>query len=102
MPPLHIKLGLMKNFVKALVKSNSSGFAFLCKKFPKTGEAKFKEGIFVGPQIRKVLKDPNFEKTLTALKQHACKAFEWLCANFLGNIMSPLFQEGVENLLKAY
>ena len=35
MPPLHIKLGLMKNSVKALWKSNSSGFAFLRKKFPK-------------------------------------------------------------------
>ena len=73
--PLHIKLGLMKNFVKALVKSNSSGFAFLSKKFPKISEAKLK-GNFVGPQIREVLKDPNFEKTLTALEQRAWKAFE--------------------------
>ena len=92
----------MKNFVKALGKSNSSGFAFLCKKFPKISEAKLKEGIFVDPQIWKVLKDPNFEKTLTALEQCAWKAFEWLCANFFGNIMSSLFQEGVENLFKTY
>ena len=35
MPPLHIKLGLMKNFVKALGKSNSNGFTCLCKKFHK-------------------------------------------------------------------
>ena len=34
MPPFYITLELMKNFVKALGKSNSSGFAFLCKKFP--------------------------------------------------------------------
>ena len=91
----------MKNFFKALVKSNFSGFAFLSKKFPKINEAKLK-GIFVGPQIREVLKDPNFEKTLTALEQRAWKTFEWLCANFLGNIMSPLFQKKVEILLKAY
>ena len=76
MPPLHIKLRLMKNFVKALGKSNSSGLTCLCKKFPKIHEAKLKEGIFVGPQIQEVLKDPNFEKMLTALKQHAWKAFE--------------------------
>ena len=87
MPPLHIKLGLMKNFVKAMGKSNSSGFAFLCKKFPKKSEAKLKEGIFVCSQIREVLKDPNFEKTLTALGKRAWKAFEWLCANFFGSIM---------------
>ena len=102
MPPLYIKLGLMKNFVKALEKSNCNGFAFLCKKFPKISEAKLKKGICVGPQIREALKDPNFQKTLTALEQRAWKEFEWLKANFFGNIMSPLFQEGVENLLKAY
>ena len=54
-----------------MVKSNSSGFAFLCKKFPKISTAKFKKVIFVGPQIREVLKDPNLEKTLTALEQRA-------------------------------
>lgn len=34
MPPLHIKLGLMKNFVKALEKTNSEGFLYLRQKFP--------------------------------------------------------------------
>ena len=90
----------MNNFVKALGKSNSSGFAFLCKKFPKISEAKLKERIFVGPQIQEVLKHLKFEKTLTALEQRGWKVFEWLCANFLGNTMSLLLQEGVENLLK--
>ena len=64
MPPLHIKLGLMKNFVKAMAKQNSNGFEFLCKKFPKLSLAKLKEGTFVGPQIRKVFEDPECEKTL--------------------------------------
>ena len=57
MPPLHIKLGLMKNFVKAMAKQNSNGFEFLCKKFPKLSLAKLKKGIIVGPQIRKVFED---------------------------------------------
>ena len=39
MPLLHIKLGLIKNFVKALGKSNSCGFAFRCEKFPKISKA---------------------------------------------------------------
>ena len=43
MPPLHIKLGLMKNFVKAMAKQNSNGFKFLCKKFSKLSLAKLKE-----------------------------------------------------------
>jgi hypothetical protein len=32
LPPLHIKLGLMKNFVKALDR-NGLAFSFLCEKF---------------------------------------------------------------------
>ena len=102
LPPLHIKLGKMKNFVKQLGKSKSNGFAFLCNKFPKISEAKLKEGIFVGPQIREVLKDPDFEKELTSIELRAWKAFKWLCANFLGNKTSPSFKTGVENLLEAY
>lgn len=39
LPPLHIKLGLTKNFVKALDKEGAS-FHFLRPKFPKISEAK--------------------------------------------------------------
>ena len=73
MPPLHTKLGLMKDFVKQLGKSKFSGFAFLCSKFPNIREAKLKEGIFVGPQIREVLKDPKFERELTSIELCAWK-----------------------------
>ena len=76
MPPLHIKLGLMKNFVKAMAKQNSNGFKLLSKNFPKLSQAKLKEGIFVGPQIREVFKDPEFEKTLNRLKLRAWHAFK--------------------------
>ena len=69
--PFHIKLGLMKNFVKQLGKSKSNGFAILCNKFPKISEAKLKEGIFVGPQIREVLKDPDLEKEQTSIELRA-------------------------------
>ena len=92
----------MKNFVKQLGKSKSEGFAFLCSKFPNISETKLKEGIFVGPQIREVLKDPNFEKELTSIELDAWKAFKWLCGNFLGNKRSSSFKMGVENLLEAY
>ena len=51
MPPLHIKLGLMKLFVKAL-DQNSEAFEYLKGFFTKLSEAKIKAGIFVGPQIK--------------------------------------------------
>ena len=48
LPSLHIKLGLMKNFVKALHK-NGAAFQNLSTVFPGLSAAKLKEGIFVGP-----------------------------------------------------
>ena len=45
MPLLHIKIGLMKNFVKAMDKHYSNGFEFPCKKFCKLSQAKLKEKI---------------------------------------------------------
>ena len=62
LPPLHIMLGLMKNFVNAMDKDGAS-FQHLSNVFPGLSAAKLDEGIFVGPQIREVLKD--FEGLLT-------------------------------------
>jgi hypothetical protein len=48
-PPLLIKLGLIKNFVKAL-DQYSTGFMHLKNKFPRTSDAKIKAGVFVVSQ----------------------------------------------------
>jgi len=48
LPQLHIKLGVMKNVVKAMDKSPAA-FHYLKAKFPNVSEAKIKEGIFIGP-----------------------------------------------------
>ena len=47
LPPLHIKLGLMKNFVKGMDKTGR-GFQYVRNKFPNVSDAKIKEGIFIG------------------------------------------------------
>ncbi|KAI6647085.1 hypothetical protein LOD99_8922 [Oopsacas minuta] len=102
LPSLHIKLGLMKTFVKTMGKTNSAGFLHLVGKFRKLSEAKLKEGVFVGPQIRQVFRDPDFEKTLSELEMSAWNSFKWVCENFLGNKKSSNYREGVETLLNAY
>lgn len=102
LPPLHIKLGLMKNFVKRMSKTNSRGFQYLVAKFPKISSAKLKEGIFVGPQIREVLHDAAFAESLNALELEAWMAFKWVCDNFLGNNKSPQYRQGVKRLLDTY
>ena len=46
LPSMHLKLGLMKNSVKAM-NQEEAAFTYLCIKFPRLSEAKLKEG----PQI---------------------------------------------------
>ena len=52
LPPLHIKLSLMKNVLKVMDKTDR-GLEYLRDKFPDVSDAKIKESIFIGPQIRK-------------------------------------------------
>jgi len=63
LPPLHIKLGLMKNFVKAMDRTGSA-FKYMAEKFPRLCEATIKERVFVGPQIRKLFRDDMFKNLL--------------------------------------
>jgi hypothetical protein len=56
LPPLYIKLGLVKNVVKAMDRDGQV-FLHLQRKFPRINDAKIKEGIFTGPQIRELMKD---------------------------------------------
>lgn len=91
----------MKNFVKALNKDAPS-FQYLTKFFPKITQAKLKEGIFVGPQIRKLLKDENFANHLSSVEAAAWDSFKQVVSGFLGNNKDPNYREMVKALLKNY
>jgi hypothetical protein len=101
LPPLHIKLGLMKNFVKAMNKQ-SKAFTYLRQMFPRISDAKIKEGVFVGPQIREVMNDSQFDGLLRGAERAAWTAFKNVVCNFLGNNKAPDYAAQVERLLKAY
>lgn len=98
-PPLHIKLGIMKQFVKALPK-NEETFKYLKTKFPALSDAKIKEGVFVGPDIRRLMKDSTFELKMTLNEKAAWVSFRDVINNFLGNTKSPNYQRIVQTLLK--
>ncbi|MGH0179042.1 UNVERIFIED_CONTAM: hypothetical protein FKN15_002173 [Acipenser sinensis] len=101
MPPLHIKLGLMKQFVRALDKE-SAAFKYLQDFFPKLPEAKVKAGVFVGPQIKKILECNEFPKKLTSKEKAAWNSFVAVVRGFLGNHKAENYVELVENLVKNY
>jgi len=63
LPPLHIMLGLTKNSVKGMDKT-SRGFEYVRNKFPNVSDVKIKEGICIGPQIRELTQDKQFDGDL--------------------------------------
>ncbi|KAI6652425.1 hypothetical protein LOD99_7439 [Oopsacas minuta] len=63
LPPLHIKLGLMKQFINALDKDRYC-FKYIRNYFPEISEEKKKARIFEGPQIRKLLWDNSFKDSM--------------------------------------
>lgn len=91
----------MKNFVKAMDK-NGAGFQYLKEKFPKISDAKIKEGVFVGPQIRQVIKDDIFKEQLDDLEKPAWESFIKITENFLGNHRSNDYKTIVKELLENY
>jgi hypothetical protein len=60
---MHLKLGLVKYFVKDM-DQESAAFTFLWEKFPRLSEVKLKKGIFIDTQIRDLVKNEYFEKLL--------------------------------------
>ena len=58
-------------------------FAYLRQKFPKISEAKIKEGIFVGPQIKQLLEDQDLSVNSNSTDRRAWKAFENVFRNSL-------------------
>ncbi|GFG30206.1 hypothetical protein Cfor_11131, partial [Coptotermes formosanus] len=74
LPPLHIKLGLLKQFTKTL-DSNSAVLHHIRKMLPHLSDAKEKGGIFTGLQIRVILASRDLEQTMTVVERNAWQAF---------------------------
>ena len=101
MPPLHIKLGLIKQFVKALDKDGAA-FKYLQNLFLKLSEAKVKGGIFIGLQVKLVPKSDEFLETLSAVEKDAWTCFAAVVQGFLGNNKEDNYAEFVANLVNSY
>ena len=95
--PLHVKLGLMKNFVKAMDQSGSA-FEYLVEKFLRLSEAKIKKGVSLGPHIRKLFRDDMFNKLLQGNENKSWDAFRLVSTNFLGNIRSENYKEFIKDM----
>jgi hypothetical protein len=80
----------------------SEGFAYLRQIFPKINEAKKKEGIFLGPQIKQLFEDGDFSTKLNAAESIAWDSFENVCRTFLGNERAENYSDIVQELISSY
>ena len=81
---------------------NSAVFMYLKNKLPRISDAKIKEGVFVGPQIRELIQDVNFEDQLIEVEKAAWKLFKNVTAKFLGNHKAENCRDMVADLVKSY
>ena len=97
-PSLHIKLGLMKQFVKALDKTGQY-FQYISSAFPGLSNEKLKACNFDGPQIRKLVNDPNFQHSMKETDFANWLSFVEVVQSFLGNRKADNYKDIVQKLL---
>lgn len=73
-PPLRFNLGMKKNSVKTMVH-DGKGFQYIPQKYQSISESKIKKGIFLGPQIKDLLKDKQFDAVLKGTEKAALEGF---------------------------
>jgi hypothetical protein len=61
-----------------------------------------KDGIFIGPQIRELMKDQDFDRRLNESKKAACRSFQKVVKKFLGNKKAENFEDMISELIENY
>jgi len=84
------------------MNQEEAAFTYLRGTFPRLSGAKLKEGIFIGPQIRDLIKDEYFDKLLQGDEKEAWDSFKFVVKGFLGNGRAQNYEELVNNLLQSY
>jgi F0F1-type ATP synthase alpha subunit len=65
-------------------------------------DAKIKEGIFTGPQIRELIQDKQFDEDLNETERNAWLSFKMICKDFLGNQKAANYQDVGQDLLTSH
>ena len=73
----------------------------LTKKFPRLSDAKLKEGIFIGPQIRDLIKEEYFDQLLEGDEKAVWDSFKFV-KTILGKRRAQNYEDLVNNRLQSY
>lgn len=104
LPPLHVKIGLIAQFIKKL-GVNTPAYNFIADLLNHKSTAKLEAGQLDGPEIRKILKEENtqiFESYLSPPQLRAWNAFKDVCENFLGKKRSENYKAIARELVDSY
>ena len=91
----------MKHFLRGMIKTGR-GFENVRNKFPNVSDEKIKEGMFIGPQIRQLMQDKQFDEDLNETERNAGLSFKRICKDYLGNHKAANYQDVVQDLLTSY
>ena len=91
----------MKQCVKALDPKGPC-FAFIGQKMPGLSIEKQRAGIFDGPQIRQLIKDPDFVNSMNEAEKRAWSSFVLVVKRFLGNYKAGNYVELVNQMLEHF
>ena len=91
----------MKIFVKAL-DQESAPYQCLQEISPRMIDAKLKEGVFIGPQIRTVMTSDHFTELLDETEKAAWFSFKDVATSFLGNKKAVNYEEIVKNMVSNF
>ena len=92
----------MKNFVKAMDR-DGDGFTFFKDFFgAEKSDAKLEAGVFVEPEIKKLMQNEEFGARLNPLELAVYNAIKSAIVNFLGSHRHEKYPDIVDSMLKAY
>jgi len=75
MPPCHIKLGLVENFVKS-TDNNLDSFWYLISKFLEVNYAKVKQSMLIGSQTSKIIADSHAKDLISNARKNILLVFK--------------------------
>ena len=71
-------------------------------KFSNVGDTKIKDVLFIGPQIRELMQDKQFDEDLNKTERNTWLLFKRICNNFLGNHKVAKYQDLVQDPSTSY
>ena len=81
---------------------DGAAFKYLQDLFPKLSEVKVKGGIFIGSQVKLILKSDEFLETLSAVEKYAWICFAAVVQEILGNNKEDNYTKLAVNLVNSY